>query len=91
MLTSGQMINYDRYNAILMNTPAPILADQIPKVKIDLPELIAYAHDKGVKVGDLSDEEKNQFIHGETVSSLQKKVRDSIKYSNIIEWNANVK
>ena len=89
MIISGQTINYDKYNSVLLNMPAPILGNQIPDVKIDLSALISYAHNKGVKIGDLTNEEKNQFIHGETVDSLQKKVNDSIKYNNIVEWNSN--
>ena len=88
MFISGQTINYEKYNSSLQNMPAPILASQIPNVKIDLPGLISYAHDKGVKVGDLTDEEKNRFLYGETVDSLQQIVQDSIKYNNVLEWNS---
>lgn len=91
MTISGQMINYDKYNSVLQSMPAPILASQLPDVKIDLPGLISYAHGKGVKVSDLSDEEKNKFISGETVESLQQMVRDSVEYNNLVEWNSEKK
>ena len=89
MIISGQTINYDKYNTVLQSMPAPILASQLPDVKINLTGLISYAHEKGVKVGDLSDEEKNRFINGETVESLQKMVKDSVKYNNLTEWNSS--
>ena len=88
MYTSGQMINYNKYFAVLQHTPAPIMGDQLPNVRIDLAALMKYAHEKGVKAGELSDEEKNRFIVGDTVESLYEKVRKSIQYKNLVEWNA---
>jgi len=90
MFTNGQTINYDKYMMILQNTPAPILADQLPDTSIDFAGLMAYARSKGVKAGDLTDEEKNRFIKGDTVESLQKKVKMTIKYDNISEWNSAI-
>jgi hypothetical protein len=43
---------------------------------------------KGVKLGNLSEGEKNQFIVGGTVESLRKKVREISPYKNLAEWNA---
>ncbi len=88
MIISGQTINYDKYNTVLQSMPAPILTSQLPNVQINLAGLISYAREKGVKVGDLSEEEKNKFISGETVDSLQKMVSDSVKYNNLVEWNS---
>lgn len=86
-----KQIHYDKYNSVLQSMPAPILASQLPDVKIDLPGLISYAHGKGAKVGDLSDEEKNKFFSGETVESLQQRVRNSVEYNNLVEWNSGEK
>ena len=90
MFTNGQTINYDKYYATLENTPAPILASQLPKVHIDLAGLMKYAHDKGKKAGELTDEEKNYFISDDDVKSLQEKVSTSIKYKSLAEWNASI-
>ena len=90
MYTSGQTINYDKYIYALQNTPAPILCAQLPSVKIDMAGLIEYAHEKGVKVGDLSEEEKNRFIDGDIVQSLQGKLKLSIKYKSLAEWNSSI-
>ena len=87
MYTSGQMINYNRYKTTLENTPAPILAGQLPKVHIDLAGMMRYAHENGKKAGDLTEEEKNRFISGESVKSLRKKVAESVKFKNLVEWN----
>ncbi|MBR3468214.1 MAG: hypothetical protein IKH28_00720 [Lachnospiraceae bacterium] len=89
MLTSGQKINYDKYRNSLMSMPAPILGNQLPDAHIDFAGMLRYAREKGVKVGDLSEEEKNRFITGDTVESLQKKVKDSIKHKSLMEWNAS--
>lgn len=83
-------MDYSKYMSELINTPAPILADQLPDTSIDFTGLIAYAHSKGVKVGDLTDEEKNQFIKGDTIESLQKKLMITIKHDNIYEWNSSI-
>ena len=83
-------MDYSKYMSELINTPAPILADQLPDTSIDFADLIAYAHSKGVKVGDLTDEEKNQFIKGDTIESLQKKLMITIKHDNVYEWNSSI-
>ena len=83
-------MDYSKYMSELINTPAPILADQLPDTSIDFAGLIAYAHSKGVKVGDLTDEEKNQFIKGDTIESLQKKLMITIKHDNVYEWNSSI-
>ena len=85
-----QITNYNKYLSDLINTPAPILADQLPDTSIDFAGLMAYAHSKGVKASDLTNEEKNRFIKGDTVESLQKKVKLAIKYDNISEWNSAI-
>ena len=87
MYTSGQKTNYDKYQRKLQQLPAPVLADQLPNVIIDYSALLEYAREKGVKASDLTEEEKNRFISGETVESLQKKVNDFSKYKNLAEWN----
>lgn len=83
-------MDYSKYMSELINTPAPILADQLPDTSIDFAGLIAYAHSKGVKVGDLTDEEKNRFIKGDTIESLQNKLMMTIKHDNIFEWNSSI-
>ena len=83
-------MDYSKYMSELINTPAPILADQLPDTSIDFAGLIAYAHSKGVKAGDLTDEEKNQFIKGDTIESLQKKLMLTIKHDNVYEWNSSI-
>lgn len=55
---NGQM---KRYRESLNNTPDPILLSQIDK-KMDLRGLMEYAKKKGVKVADLSPEEKAVFV-----------------------------
>jgi len=83
-------MDYSKYMSELINTPAPILADQLPDTSIDFAGLIAYAHSKGVKAGDLTDEEKNRFIKGDTIESLQNKLMMTIKHENIYEWNSSI-
>ena len=87
MIIPGQTISYEKYRESLTHTPAPVLASQLPAVKIDFVGLAAYAKSRGVSVSDLTEEEKNQFIEGETVASLQEKVKKSIKNKSVKEWN----
>lgn len=55
---NGQM---KRYKESLTKTPGPIMLSQITQ-KMDLRGLMKYAKDKGVKVEQLSDEEKMSFL-----------------------------
>lgn len=60
---NGQMMNYK----ISLDAPTrPILPSELPKVRIDYPGLLNYAKQKGVKVIDLTETEKNQFVTPET-------------------------
>lgn len=55
---NGQM---KKYNQSLKSTPCPILLSQMKK-KVNIRNLMTYAKKKGVKVADLSEEEKMSFI-----------------------------
>ncbi len=88
MYTNGKTIDYEKYRKSLLILPAPIVGKQLPDVQIDLTALLAYAHSKGMKVIELSEDEKNRFIIGGTVQSLQESVRKNTHYKNLAEWNA---
>lgn len=51
-----------KYRESLAQTPEPILLSQCPKIKLDLRGLMQYAKEKGVKVTDLEEKEKQSFI-----------------------------
>ena len=88
MSITGQTINYKKYRAVLKSMPAPIMPNQIPSgVKMNLSGLLAYAKEKGVQPGDLSDAEKNRFISGGQVESLQAAIQASVQCRNLEEWN----
>ena len=56
---NGQMMNYK----ILSNTSArPIVPSELPDVMIDYKGLLDYAKQKGVRVNDLTDAEKERFV-----------------------------
>lgn len=61
---SGLMMSYSmkKYKESLRNTPDPIPFEQLPKIKMDLVGLSKYASAKGVRVSELSEEEKKRFI-----------------------------
>ncbi len=56
MLDSNQ-----RYQESLKNMLSPVFFSQLPKVKMDLRGLSQYAKEKGVRVAELTEEEKNRF------------------------------
>lgn len=59
---SGQMMNYK----ISLNASArPIMPSELPKVMIDYKGLLKYAKEKGVRVIELTDVEKNRFVKPE--------------------------
>ena len=51
-----------KYKELLKSAPEPILLSQITK-KMDLRGLMRYAKEKGVKVAELSPEEKANFAN----------------------------
>ena len=61
---NGQMRKFDfaKYNEQLKTMPDPIMASELPKVKLDLKGIRNYARNKGVSIASLSDEEKRFFI-----------------------------
>lgn len=56
---NGQMMNY---KISLNDTAKPIMPSELPDVMIDYKGLLSYAKQKGVRVIDLTEEEKNQFV-----------------------------
>ncbi len=59
MIMNGQMKKYkDSLNAM----QGPVLLSQCPNIKLDLRGLMKYAKEKGVKVIDLSEDEKASFV-----------------------------
>lgn len=58
MIMIGQM---KRYRESLKKTPDPILLSQIQK-KMDLRGLMTYAQERGMKVAELSEQERMSFV-----------------------------
>ena len=56
---NGQM---KRYKDSLKTMQGPILLSECPDIKLDLRGLMTYAKEKGVKVIELSEDEKSCFI-----------------------------
>lgn len=56
---NGQM---KKYKESLAHMPEPILLSQCPKINLNLRGLMQYAKEKGVKVIELTDEERSEFI-----------------------------
>lgn len=62
---NGQMMNYKKYLESLKHTPEP----QEPlKIQIDYKGLVAYAKEKNILPGELSEQEKAQFIIKKTMA-----------------------
>lgn len=61
---SGPMrkYNYERYNEQLKSMPEPVMASELPKVKLNLQGIREYARKKGVSIASLTDAEKQLFI-----------------------------
>lgn len=50
----------------------PYSVAEIPKFNIDYRGLVSYARSVGRPVKDLSDKEKEQFIHGNTMNDIRR-------------------
>ncbi|MGN0311744.1 MAG: hypothetical protein ACI4CC_03120 [Lachnospiraceae bacterium] len=55
-----------------LSNPHPYSVEEIPKFDIDYRGLIRYARSVGKSVKDLSDGEKEQFIHGNTMDDIRR-------------------
>ena len=64
MIMNGLMrkFNYEEYYKQLETMPDPIMASELPKVKLNLKGIRDYARKKGVSISSLSDAEKQLFI-----------------------------
>lgn len=62
---NGQMTNYRN---LLNSAVLPIMPSELPKIRIDYAGLLAYAKSKGVRVIELSEEERNSFVYPEEES-----------------------
>lgn len=69
---NGQRMNY----RASIDAPKPIMPSQIPNVKIDYIGLIKYANSVGKSVVELSDLEKDVYIHGGTMKEIREKRDD---------------
>lgn len=61
---NGQMRKFDyaKYYKQLETMPEPIMASELPKVKLNLKGVRQYAREKGVPIASLTDAEKKLFI-----------------------------
>lgn len=60
----GKKVNTQKYKESLSKTPEPVVLNDI-KQKMDLRGLMQYAKEKGIKIEEMSDEEKTVFIKNE--------------------------
>lgn len=54
--------DYARYYKQLETMPEPIMASELPKVKLGLKGVRQYAKEKGVAIASLTDAEKQLFM-----------------------------
>lgn len=61
---NGPMRKFDyvRYYKQLEAMPEPIVASELPKVKLNLKGVRQYAREKGVSIASLTDDEKKLFM-----------------------------
>lgn len=62
MNMNSQTIDWKKYYEYIKTMPEPVMPSQLPKVKMRLRDLSAYAEKTGRKVSELSKEEIEQFI-----------------------------
>ena len=78
------MKKYYAYLDSVQNMSGPYKPADIPKIKMNLRELVKYANAINKKVPELSDEEINRFISGATMDDVRKVrlVVPGVEYGN---------
>lgn len=75
-------MKWNIYNQQMKEMPEPIMASELPKVKLDLHGIQEYARKKGVTIADLSKTEKVMFIDKDelenSISVLFKELNQAI-------------
>ena len=69
---NGLMTRHDEYIESLQNMSGPYSPSEIPKIKMNLRELVKYAKSVNKKVPELSDEEVNRFIQNATMEDVRR-------------------
>lgn len=59
---NGRTMNYNRYYQAMESMREPIMPSQLPKFKMDINGMVAYARSQGKKVVELSEIERKKFI-----------------------------
>ena len=67
-----EMKQYYAYLESVQNMCGPYKPADIPKIKMNLRELVKYAKAMNKKVPELSDDEINRFISGATMDDVRK-------------------
>ena len=62
---SGVRMNFEKYKQTLRSMPPIIMPSELPRVKLDINGIIAYADSLGKQPAELSDEEKAMFVDGD--------------------------
>lgn len=71
---NGRAKKYTAYFEQVNKMHGPYDKEEIPSFRIDYRGLIKYAKEKGKKVVDLSDSEKEQFTFGVPISLIESKM-----------------
>ena len=62
---NGVKMNFNKYYQTLATMPKPIMPSELPKVKMNIGGLIAYARSVGKQPVELSEEEVANYIEGD--------------------------
>ena len=68
---NGLTMKRDAYLEAVQNMCGPYKPADIPKIKMNLRELVKYAKSINKKVPELSDEEINRYISGATMDDVR--------------------
>jgi len=81
---NGLTMKHDAYLETVQNMCGPYKPAEIPKIKMNLRELVKYAKSINKKVPELSDEEINRYISGATMDDVRnvRIIVPGVEYSN---------
>lgn len=72
---NGVQMSLKKYRQTVEHMAPPIMPSELPKIKMDISGMTAYAKKVGKQLNELTKEERNRFIKGDYETFYKENVR----------------